>query len=190
MANLRAGNYGIKQVDKHTVKGIAGKIIPALATTTALVSGLVCIEYIKIINKMELVNYKNTFLNVGLSFIGSSEPIKCKNEKVGNLDINLWTQLKEKDIKLGEFINYFESKYDVEIEMINFKSNIIYSSFMNTNKNKQNMIKNITEICYNENNNIILDLIIKQKNNDDNNNDDNNNDDNNNDTYSVSCKIY
>jgi ubiquitin-activating enzyme E1 len=182
-SNMRALNYQINTIDKFETKGIAGKIIPALATTTALVSGLVCIEYIKIINKMELDNYKNTFLNVGLSFIGSSEPIKCKNEKVGNLEINLWTQLKEKDMKLGEFISYFEEKYDVEIEMINFKSNIIYSSFMNTNKNKQNIIKNISEICYNENNNIILDLIIKQSNDDINLNDEN-------ETYNVSCKIY
>ena len=47
-ANLRAMNYGIKTCDKHTCKGIAGKIIPAIATTTAIVAGLVTLELYKV----------------------------------------------------------------------------------------------------------------------------------------------
>ena len=46
-ANLRARNYKIPEVDRFKVKLIAGKIIPAIATTTAMVVGAIGIELLR-----------------------------------------------------------------------------------------------------------------------------------------------
>ena len=40
MANVRASNYGLPEMDWITIKIKAGKIVPALATTTAAIAGL------------------------------------------------------------------------------------------------------------------------------------------------------
>lgn len=49
VSNLRARNYRISEVNNFKVKLIAGKIIPAIATATALIVGAVGVEIIKYI---------------------------------------------------------------------------------------------------------------------------------------------
>lgn len=74
-SNLRARNYKIEEVDNFKVKLIAGKIIPAIATTTAMVVGAVGIEIIKNILKLKNELYKNSFMNLAIPLWVFSDPL-------------------------------------------------------------------------------------------------------------------
>lgn len=48
VSNLRARNYKIQEEDRLKIKIIVGKIIPAMATTTAMIVGAVVNEILKL----------------------------------------------------------------------------------------------------------------------------------------------
>jgi ubiquitin-activating enzyme E1 len=123
MSNLRALNYGIEQVDKFKTKGIAGKIIPAIVTTTSLVSGFACIQMLKVlqnINKIE--NYKNVYINLALPFIALSEPIEIKSNMIGLYESNIWKKLKFNDIKLYKLIDTILKLTNLDFDLIDYIS--------------------------------------------------------------------
>jgi hypothetical protein len=44
----RLTRYRVTQADLHVSRGIAGKITPAIATTTAMVTAAICVELYKV----------------------------------------------------------------------------------------------------------------------------------------------
>ena len=80
-ANLRCDNYSIARTDFHACKVIAGKIIAAIATTTAAVCGLVILELFKLVLEKPTVAYMNRAIGLAVNSYTSftaEEPILFK----------------------------------------------------------------------------------------------------------------
>jgi ubiquitin-activating enzyme E1 len=144
-SNLRAENYAIATADRHKTKFIAGKIIPAIATTTALVTGLVNLELYKVIDgKTDIEQYKNGFVNLALPFFGFSEPIaspKGKYVGVGGTEVEIdkiWDRFEVENITLQEFLDHFKEK-GLDIGMISSGVSLLYASFYQPSKLKDRL---------------------------------------------------
>ena len=135
-SNLRAENYDITPADRHKSKLIAGRIIPAIATTTSLIVGLDCIELYKLIQGHDKIEtFKSSFVNLALPFFGLSEPVAPKKSKYYENEFSLWDRFEVKgDMTLKEFIDYFKEKHSLEITMLSQGVVMLYSFFMDKKK--------------------------------------------------------
>ena len=83
--NLRARNYAIDEIDKFQAKLKAGRIIPAIATATAMATGFVLLELYKEVAGKPLDRRRNLFANLALPgpLLSLSEPMACAKIKSG-----------------------------------------------------------------------------------------------------------
>lgn len=140
-SNLRATNYKISPADRHKSKLIAGKIIPAIATTTSVVAGLVCLELYKLTRGVrDLSLYKNGFVNLALPFFGFSEPIAAPKLKYYDIEWTLWDRFEVKgELTLKEFLDYFKECHNLEVTMLSQGICMLYSFFMAKPKCQERM---------------------------------------------------
>jgi len=73
-SNMRASNYSIPPTDFAKAKLVAGKIIPAIATTTAAVTGLVMLELFKMVQKKDIEAFRARQIGLAVNTFTSFEP--------------------------------------------------------------------------------------------------------------------
>ncbi|KAK8446151.1 hypothetical protein SEVIR_9G442900v4 [Setaria viridis] len=112
LANMRARNYGIQEVDRLKAKFIAGRIIPAIATSTAMATGLVCLELYKVLAGGHPVeDYHNTFSNLALPMLTKSEPLPPTVIKHKGMRWTVWDRWSIKgDITVAELLKWLSDK--------------------------------------------------------------------------------
>jgi len=138
---LRSTNYGIPVVTFDEAKGIAGKIVPAVATTTSIVAGLISMEFLKFMsikaspdnytNKNTVELYKSWFVSLANNIMVASEPMTAPMLKFGEVEINSWTKFEEnEDMTLNMFIAKYEKKFNTTLGMVLYGTSIMFANFM------------------------------------------------------------
>ena len=135
--NLRASNYRIKQASRHKCKMIAGKIIPAIATATASVTGLACIELLKVLQQKPLEAFKESSNNLGLNMYFLQEPappsktqerydeIEMAHVKPYPKDFTKWDRIvidKGQELTLGAFLAAFKEQTGLNVTLLFHKA--------------------------------------------------------------------
>ncbi|KAM3185932.1 hypothetical protein ACTXT7_005369 [Hymenolepis weldensis] len=145
-ANLRAVMYGLPLTDRYEVKRIAGRIIPAIATTTATVAGLVSLEVLKYIcfsgdgissakNECLATEARNNFINLSLPSVLSVKPGFCNVTKLPNGEsFTIWDrwdyQLPSRKTTMQEFIDDIKVNHNLNISLITKGSDPVFISMM------------------------------------------------------------
>ncbi|GKT29670.1 Ubiquitin-like modifier-activating enzyme 1 [Aduncisulcus paluster] len=164
-SNLRAWNYEIPVADRSKTKMIAGKIIPAMITTTALVTGLATVELYKIVMRkvcdvkdyIEL--YRNAFINLALPLVAITEPMPapswpmCAKDKEtketrrfsrwDHIDIDI---SNKPETTLQSVKNSIESVTELSISMISVGNSLLWAFWDSPAKTKERMESGFIEI--------------------------------------------
>lgn len=129
LANMRARNYSIPEVDKLKAKFIAGRIIPAIATSTAMATGLVCLELYKVLSGGHKVeDYRNTFANLALPLFSMAEPVPPKVIKHQEMSWTVWDRWILRDNpSLRELLEWLKNK-GLNAYSISYGSCLLYNS--------------------------------------------------------------
>lgn len=121
-----------------------------------MVTGLICLELYKIVGTprkpLKIDAYKNGFVNLAIPFMTLSEPTapaKTKAQLKGKVwEWTAWDSLDMNlgDITMGEFMDYFEKEYNLEISMLSHGVSILYSFFANKKKVEERKAMKMSEV--------------------------------------------
>uniref|UniRef100_A0A671RPG8 Ubiquitin-like modifier-activating enzyme 6 n=1 Tax=Sinocyclocheilus anshuiensis TaxID=1608454 RepID=A0A671RPG8_9TELE len=131
---LRAHMYAIEAADRLQTKRIAGKIIPAIATSTAAVAGLVSLELIKVAGGYGFELFKNCFFNLAIPVMVLTETAPVKRTQIRD-DISFsiwdrWTIFGHEDFTLSDFMNAVKEEYGIEPTMVVHGVKMLYVPVM------------------------------------------------------------
>lgn len=150
LANMRAGNYNIPEVDKLMAKFIAGRIIPAIATSTAMATGLVCLELYKVLSgDHKIEDYRNTFANLALPLFSIAEPVPPKVIKHQDMNWTVWDRWIVRDNPtLKELLLWLKSK-GLSASSISYGSCFLYNSMIPSHKDRlgRKMVDLVREVA-------------------------------------------
>ena len=157
-SNLRAENYNIEKCEISKVKLIAGKIVPAIASTTAAIVGIVALQ-LYVLKQTEDINFlRNCYFNFARNVICFENLRRNKNVKDGNDNLkdsekkfklvpekySIWDYLIiNKSMTIKEIILYIKKEYNVDITSITSNQINLYLKNISSNNIFEKKIEDI-----------------------------------------------
>lgn len=144
-SNLRALCYGIAPVDAMETRRVAGRIVPAMISTTAFVSALSCVELLKLLQGVPLERHHNAFINLALPFFAYTSPVPAEQVPgIHGTTYTLWDRITVKEgkksakkggISLRKFIERVEKKAtkypeSITVSTISYGPYMLYANFL------------------------------------------------------------
>ena len=140
-SNLRANNFRIDNCDIYKVKMVAGKITPAIATTTAAIVGLVSLQIYTLNQKDDIKYLRDCNINFAFNNYTFIRPVQVehfKNDENSKEikyipdNFTIWDFLEvKKSMLIKEFIENIFKKYQININSISCNNWNLYESNSN-----------------------------------------------------------
>merc|ERR1712048_321925 len=133
-----------------------------MGTTTALVTGLISLEFYKLLQnqngKKKIEDYRSSYVNLALPLVTMSEPVPAPQTTIykqgKEWNYSLWDVIEirdAKDLTVKGLMDYFHKEWACDLNMISYGNAMIYAFYMNAKKlmlrKKMTLVDLVKEVC-------------------------------------------
>jgi ubiquitin-activating enzyme E1 len=152
-SNTRAINYRIATESKLEIKRIAGKIIPAIATTTAMICGFICMEMYKMhsIVPKKVDDFRNGFVSLAANLYSIADPMRPAEKKLFGKDDKKFTkwdnlEIPNNQMTVQEFSNWIKETTGGTLGSVTDGKKAIYARFQPRKVKAERMPRKLIDI--------------------------------------------
>uniref|UniRef100_A0A8C5L5P2 Ubiquitin-like modifier-activating enzyme 7 n=1 Tax=Jaculus jaculus TaxID=51337 RepID=A0A8C5L5P2_JACJA len=148
---LRSQNYGILPVSQAQIKQIVGQIIPAIATSTAVVAGLLGLELYKLVSGARpLGAFRHSYLHLAENHFIRLVPSAPANQTFHHLKWTCWDRLKvpagQPEKTLKSLLAHLEEEHGLRVRLLLRGQALLYSAGWPAEKQSQHLHLRVTEL--------------------------------------------
>ncbi|XP_065396662.1 ubiquitin-like modifier-activating enzyme 7 isoform X3 [Macaca fascicularis] len=150
-ASLRCQNYGIPPVSRAQSKRIVGQIIPAIATTTAAVAGLLGLELYKVVGGPRPRSaFRHSYVHLAENYLIRYMPFAPAIQTFHHLKWTCWDRLKvpagQPERTLELLLAHLQEQHGLRVRMLLHGPALLYSAGWSPEKQALRLPLRVTEL--------------------------------------------